>query len=279
MPCPSLKRPAGRLPAPMSRSPWFPCAALLLVALLRASVCLWSAASRRWLAWAIGTSTIGSPAGRRPATACSRISREPRAGASPRAGRAPDAACNRAALSGELLWLAVAGVRRRQRHLGSRGRGRGGRLAARDAGGCRRAATGARRPRPDPRRPASSSARRLLDDQCGANRGGGGADRGRRASIPVRGTRARVHDRRGGPHPRRDRGRGAERLPACPGRDRDAVRRSPEEDSTEPGAKDSGGKLGTAPAIAVRSRVRGGDRRARTRERSRSPCRRSSGGT
>ena len=79
-------------------------------------------------------------------------------GGEPAAGESEGAACNRIALSGELLWLAVAGYADTNDITAADDGRRGGRLAARGAVRSRRAEQGTRRARRDARRPLRARA-------------------------------------------------------------------------------------------------------------------------
>ena len=94
-------------------------------------------------------------------------------GGQPAEGESADTACDRVALSGELLWLAVAPVRGGARHHGDVGGGGAGGGAARDPVRCRPDRAVARRARPDARGPPRARRRR-------SSRSGPSARRSRR---------------------------------------------------------------------------------------------------
>ena len=144
-------------------------------------------------------------------------------GGQPAEGESAATACDRAALSGELLWLAVAPYAEAHDITAGSGDAEPAVAQLETAGRCGRARAGARRPQPDARRSPRAGAEDP-HDPSGARGGRGGTDRRGRAPDPVRGPRVGVHERRGEPHPARDEGRGGAGLPAGEGREPRAIR-------------------------------------------------------
>ena len=164
-------------------------------------------------------------------------------GGQPAEGESAATACDRVALSGELLWLAVAPYAEAHDITAALEARREQAVAQLETQfGADQLERSLERPRPDARRPPRAGAEGPHDP--GGPRGGRrGTDRRRRAPIPVRGARAGVHERRGEPHPARDEGGGTTHLRAGEGRDPGASS-SPSRSRSRPsrGADESGGE-------------------------------------